>query len=250
MTKTTGLVLTLNGERLLERCLRSLDFCDEILVVDSESTDRTVEIAEQCGARVLVNPWPGPVDQFRFALENIDDGWIVNLDQDEIFDDTLRQSVQQAIADPGDKVAFEAARSTWYFDRFMRHSGWYPDYQLRLFRKGGAELRTHGPHYGWYALGPSGRLDGDILHYSYRNFSEHLQKIDYYAEQGAAHLRGKGRKGGVFPAITHGAGRFMKLYVFKLGLLDGRAGFINAVTGAYYAFQKYIRVEEDGYWGD
>lgn len=246
--RVTGLVLTLNGERLLERCLRSLAFCDEVLVVDSESTDRTVEIADSCGARVLVNPWPGPVEQFRFAFANIETDWVVSLDQDEVITDELRGSIEAALADPGEHAGFYTSRSTWYFDRFMKHSGWYPDWLLRVFNKDRMALSASGAHYHFRPEGPTRNLDGDILHYSYRNFFDHLDKINYYAQKGAEDLRAKGRRGGVTPAITHGLGRFFKLYALKKGFLDGRAGFINACAGAFYAFQKYVRIEEKGDW--
>lgn len=247
----TGLVLTYNGERLLDRCLRSLAFCDELLVVDSLSSDRTVEIAEQHGARIIKRAWPGPVDQFRHALDNVQTEWVVSLDQDEYLDDTLRRDIQDALlhgTPPESLAGYWVNRRSFYFNRFMKHSGWYPDRLLRVFRTHRMDVSASGAHYRFSPKGETKRLRGDIVHYPYRNFAEHMDKMNSYAQQGADALRAKGRKGGLVRAIAHAKVRFFKLYLLKLGLLDGRAGFINACAGAYYAFQKYIRVEEDGQW--
>lgn len=252
----TGLVLTYNGERLLDRCLASLSFCDRILVVDSFSTDRTVDMARAAGAEVLQRTWEGPGPQFCHALSAVDTEWVFSLDQDEICTEQLRRSVQAAVCaqargngeSPTAKAGYWTSRRSWYFDRFMRHSGWYPDYLLRLFRPGKMTVHVAGAHYSFHPKGATGRLRGDILHYPYNGFRQHLDKINSYAEQGAHDLRARGRKGGVAVATAHGMARFLKLYLFKLGFLDGRAGFINAVHGAFYAFLKYIRVGE-GHWG-
>ncbi len=253
-TTVTGLVLTYQGERLLERCLASLDFCDKLIVVDSQSTDRTRQIAEAAGARVEVRPWPGPVDQFRFALGLVDTDWVVSLDQDEHLSAELRDSIVQALEAEEDEyedmAGYWVSRRSFYFNRFMKHSGWYPDRLLRVFRAGRMSVTASGAHYHFSPQGRTERLKGDIVHYPYRSFREHLDKINSYAQQAADEMRAKGKRGGLFKAVAHAKLRFLKLYVLKLGLLDGRAGFINALAGAYYAFQKYIRIEEKGDWGE
>lgn len=246
----TGLVLTFNGDRLLEKCLKSLDFCDELLVVDSQSTDRTREIAEACGARVVVRPWPGPVDQFKFALAEIATTWVVSLDQDEYLTDELRENIIKALGQKERVAGYFVPRSSFYFNRFMKHSGWYPDYLFRVFRSGKMEVTASGAHYHFNPRGETKKLTGDIRHYPYESFRQHMDKINYYAEEGAAALREKGRKGGVLNAMLHAVMRFIKLYLLKLGFLDGTAGLCNALAGFYYTFQKYIRVEEKGRWGE
>jgi len=245
----TGLVLTLNGERLLEKCLKSLDFCDELLVVDSESSDRTCEIAEKCGARVIVNPWPGPVDQFKLALSEVKTTWVVSLDQDEFLTDELRDSIENKLTKKEQVAGYYVPRSSFYFNRFMKHSGWYPDYLFRVFRTEKMEVTASGAHYHFKPRGETLKLTGDILHYPYDSFEQHMEKINYYAEEGAKSLREKGRKGGLLIALLHAKMRFIKLYLLKLGFLDGKAGFYNAMAGFYYTFQKYIRVEETEKWG-
>jgi glycosyltransferase involved in cell wall biosynthesis len=245
----TGLVLTFNGERLLEKCLKSLDFCDQLLVVDSESADRTREIAESCGAHVLVRPWPGPVDQFKFALQHVKTTWVISLDQDEYLTDELSDSIKNRLDKSEHVAGYYVPRSSFYFNRFMKHSGWYPDYLFRIFRHGKVEITASGAHYHFKPRGETIKLTGDILHYPYDNFRQHMEKINYYAEEGAKSLRDKGKKGGLTIALLHAQMRFIKLYLLKLGFLDGKAGFYNAMAGFYYTFQKYIRVEETHDWG-
>lgn len=240
----TGLVLTLNGEKYLGACLKSLDFCDRLLVVDSQSTDATRDIAEACGATVLVNPWPGPRKQFEFAFERIETEWVVSLDQDEILSDELRASVMQALEDPGGMSAFLCPRTSFYFDRFLRHSGWYPDLLPRVFRLADTGVHVSGPHYGFETRGKTRRLTGDIIHYPYENLKQHVDKINYYTQIAAEEMHAKGRRAGVMTALGHGLARFLKIYVFRRGFLDGKAGFVLAVNSFFYAFQKYIRLAE------
>ncbi|MBN2139734.1 MAG: glycosyltransferase family 2 protein [Desulfovibrionaceae bacterium] len=247
----TGLVLTYNGERLLDECLRSLDFCDQVLVVDSQSTDRTADIARARGARLDIHAWPGPVAQFRRALGMVTTDWVVSLDQDEMLSPKLRQSVIQALGqeriDP-DLAGFYVNRRSFYFNRFMKHSGWYPDRLFRVFRTRSMEVSAQGAHYRFRPLGPAAGLAGDIIHHPYSCFREHMDKINYYAEQAAEEMRGRGARGGLARALVHAKVRFVKLYLLKAGFLDGRAGLINAAFGAFYAFQKYIRVNEARPW--
>lgn len=252
--RIVGLVLTYNGERLLARCLASLDFCAEVLVVDSLSTDATVDIARAAGAVVSLRKWQGPGPQFQYAMERIRAmepkvDWVVSLDQDEFLTPELRANVIAATAEPGDAAGFLTSRSSFYFDRFLKHSGWYPDYLFRVFRPEKMHVHVSGAHYGFDALGPTRKLAGDIIHYPYRNFHEQLDKLNSYAQQGADALKAKGRGGGALAGLAHGAVRFFKLYVLKLGVLDGRAGFINAAHGAFYAFVKHVRAGETGDWG-
>ena len=246
----TGLVLTYNGQRLLKECLESLSFCDQILVVDSLSTDATRDIAARAGARVLTRAWEGPGPQFQFALPQVKTDWVVSLDQDEYLTDELRANIQRAAQEaPADLAGFYVPRRSFYFNRFLKHSGWYPDWLLRLFRPGRMAVTVSGAHYHFNPQGATGRLSGDIVHYPYANFREHMSKMNSYAQQAADEMRAKGKPGGVARAVAHAKVRFLKLYVLKLGFLDGRAGFINACAGAYYAFQKYIRVGGKADWG-
>ena len=252
MSSLTGLVLTYNGERLLGQCLASLSFCDRILVVDSFSTDRTEAIAREAGCLFVQYKWEGPARQFARAFEELDAlgaEWVVSLDQDELCTRQLREAVLAATQSaPATCAGFRVPRRSWYYDRFLTHSGWYPDRLLRVFRHGRMEVRVSGAHYSFHPLGDTRDLEGDILHYPYSSFREHLDKINSYAQQGADDLAARGKRGGILAGLLHGFGRFLRIYVLKRGFLDGRAGFINAAHGAFYAFLKYVRVNE-GNWG-
>lgn len=254
----TGVVLTFNGERLLDPCLGSLSFCDSILCVDSGSTDASLAIAEKHKARMVYNPWRGFDHQFRFAESQVQTRWFFILDQDEICSPELGRQIVKAIQEadeladtPQDTaVAFSVGRKSWYFDRFMKHGGWYPDHILRAFRKGFVEFYQDA-HIHYRALGAHEHVGGqgaEIIHYPYINFTHQLTKLNSYADQGAEALRAEGRRGGVWRGIGHGLARFLRIYIFKRGFLDGRAGFLAACHGSFYAFLKYVRVL-DSDWG-
>ena len=257
MSHITGLVLTLNSERLLGKCLESMNFCDRIVVVDSFSTDATETIARSAGCIFVQHKWHGLLKQYEFAfdlLKGMDTEWVFSLDSDEICSDELRSSILAALrTDENRQTAASLAgywipRRSWYYDHFLTHSGWYPDYLLRLFKISSMYMGNSGAHTTFNPDGPTAKLQGDILHYPYSNFREHLDKINSYAQQGADDMAAKGRKGGILPGLLHGFGRFLRIYVLKRGFLDGRAGFINAAHGAFYAFLKYVRINE-GNWG-
>ncbi|SIO19011.1 Glycosyltransferase involved in cell wall bisynthesis [Halodesulfovibrio marinisediminis DSM 17456] len=249
MPSITGLVLTYNGERLLDKCLASLSFCDKIIVVDSFSTDETLSIAEKYKATILQNPWDGFKSQFEFGLKHIESEWVISLDQDEICSTKLKEEILKEL-DKTDSstTAFRPRRRNWYYDRFMKHSGWYPDRLIRIFRPEYLTVTQSGSHESFKASGTVKDIDADILHYPYESFSHHLSKINLYAQEGADDLKRKHRKGGITVALAHAIMRFIKIYFFKLGMLDGKAGFINAMHGFFYVFLKYVRINE-GDWG-
>lgn len=254
----TGVVLTFNGTRLLEQCLSSLAFCDEILVVDSGSTDSSLDIAAGHKARLAFHVWKGFDVQFRYAQTLVETRWFFILDQDELCPPSLGNLIREAItgadgyADTPQTaaVAFSVGRKSWYFDRFMKHGGWYPDHILRVFRTGFVEFYQDA-HIHYRPLGKSEHVGGpnaEIIHYPYTGFAHQLTKLNSYAEQGAEALRSQGKKGGILRGIGHGFARFFRIYVQKRGFLDGKAGFLAACHGSFYAFLKYVRVL-DASWG-
>lgn len=255
----TGVVLTHDGERLLERCLSSLAaFCDEILCVDSGSKDATLAIAEKHKARCVHRPWEGFAVQFAFAQTLVQTRWFFILDQDEICPPSLgdlilaatRKADQLADTPQDAPVAFSVGRKSWYFDRFMKHSGWYPDPIPRVFRTGFVEFRQKA-HISYHALGRMEHTGGpgaELIHYPYTGFAHQLAKLNSYADQGAEALHRQGKRGGVLIGCLHGLSRFGRIYFLKRGFLDGRAGFLAACHGSFYAFLKYIRAL-DASWG-
>jgi len=247
----TGIVLTGNSERLLDQCLGSLAFCTDLLVVDSLSTDSSVKIAKKHGARILSRAWTGIGDQFLYAFEHVDSDWIIILDSDEVCTEALREKVLAAISrpdTPDSPKGYFIPRRSWYFNRFVMHSGWRPDMLYRLFRNKEVDMRMNGAHQTFHPTGKVENLNSDIIHYPYSSFANHFEKLNDYAERGANDLLKKGRRGGVARGIIHGLWRFFRLYFLKLGFLDGRAGFILAAHGSFYAFLKYVRMLNSS-WG-
>lgn len=240
----TGVVLTFNGERILGKCLASLDFCEKILAVDSGSTDATHFIVQQHGGTLLTRAWEGFASQFIFAQSRVTTRWFFVLDQDEICPPDLAKAILRAVNQADDETnAFSVGRISWYYNRFMRHTGWYPDPLLRVFRTGFAQF-TQDAHIHYNAPGRKPHLGGpgaEIIHYPYTGFDHQWAKLNVYAQQGADHMLELGKKGGIAKALGHGVGRFLKLYFLKKGFLDGAAGFLASMHGAMYAFEKYIR---------
>jgi glycosyltransferase involved in cell wall biosynthesis len=254
----TGVVLTCNGERLLEHCLESLSFCDELLVVDSGSTDSTLATADKYAAKAVYHLWQGFDVQFRYAQSLVKTRWFFILDQDEICPAALGMLIRSAVKESElngkgcetGPAAFSVGRKSWYFDRFMKHGGWYPDHILRIFRTGFVEFYQDA-HIHYRPLGSSKHLGGpgaELVHFPYAGFSHQLAKLNNYADQGAEAMRKRGKSGGVLCGIGHGLARFFRIYIQKRGFLDGRAGFLAACHGSFYAFLKYVRAL-DASWG-
>ena len=244
----TAIILTYNSEELLADCLDSLHFCTDIIIIDSFSTDETLSIAKKYPqVRIFQQPYVNYYPQFSFGLEQAKDGWIISLDSDEKLDDNLQKNIQEAIANPEDYVGFNTNRLTWYYNRFLRHC-YYPDYLLRVFQKKELYMTNSGAHQKLRTNGKTKKLTGNIIHYSYKNFEDHLLKLNRYAALGTKDLEARGKKGGIFQAIMHAKLCFFRLYFLKKGFLDGRAGFLYTAHYAFYTFIKYIRINE-GDWG-
>lgn len=242
MPTTTGLILTYNGEHLLDDALKSLAFCDELLIVDSGSTDKTLTIAKAHDARVVYHPFENLTAQLTYALTLVSTDWVVNLDQDESLSPELAERIQERLAAPGDNVGFYVRRRSFYIDRFLLHGGCYPDYLLRVFRHGGMEIKGTIPFYEFYPKGKAQKIKADIVHYPYKNLQEQQEKSDSYINILAAHLNEKGRKGGVLRGISHALFRVFRRYIMQRGFLDGRAGLVYSFYDFIFVYKKYVRL--------
>ncbi len=236
-------VITLNEEDRLADCLESAAFTDHTVLVDSDSTDRTREIAREHGAEVVVKQFDGRlVEQKDHAVSLAKTDWVLCLDADERLSPELVSSVREALADPGDAVAFSMNRMTFYLGRFIRHGGWYPDRKVRLFRREKAKWGGVNPHdHVQVESGVVRHLEGDILHYSYRSVSDHLRQIDRFTSVAAREWQARGRSFSSFKLVFNPVGKFLRMYLLKAGFLDGAAGFAVAVLGSYYVFLKYLK---------
>lgn len=250
--KLTALIIVLNGERTIDSCLQSLAFCDNIVVIDSFSTDKTKEICQKHNTVFVENKFRGYMEQIRFGIDwisqNAPSEWIFFLDCDEICSTELKEKILAAIHGNSSVSAYQVSRLTWYYDRFLYHGGMYPDRLFRLFKPEGIEISQKNGHPIYVPTKEHAVLDADLLHYSYESFIHQMTKINVYAQRGADAMRREGRKGGLSKALIHSFWRFVSMYLVKRGFLDGKAGFINAAHIAFYTFLKYIRADE-GNWG-
>jgi glycosyltransferase involved in cell wall biosynthesis len=238
-------VITLNEELNIAAALDSLSWADEIVVVDSESTDSTVEIASRYTNRIFIRSWPGYAAQKTFATEQASNDWIFNLDADERVSPELAAEIQHLKqADEPGAAGFEMPRKTFYLGRWIRHAGWYPDYKLRLYdrRKGG--WRGDFVHESVAVEGLVQRLAGELLHYTVRNSSEHHLRLDRYTTLAAREMRSKGKTASLWSLVGAPAAAFIKSYFLKLGCLDGIPGLAIARFAAQYVFIRNLKLWE------
>lgn len=241
----SAIVITKNEERVIGRCLASLAFCDETILVDSGSTDRTLDIARECGALILSEDWQGPATQRNRGLARAQGTWCLLLDADEWVTPQLRDEILALVeADrhsPRRESAFRIPRASSYCGRTMRHGGWWPDPVMRLMRRGAARFEGGIVHEHPVADGAVGRLTQPLMHESFRDMEQVLGKLNAYSTWGAQTLREKGKSPGLASAVAHGVWTFVRTYVVKAGFLDGRYGFMLAVSNAEGAYYKYVK---------
>ncbi|BAN22680.1 glycosyltransferase family 2 protein [Caballeronia insecticola] len=242
-------IITHNAAARLAQCLQALSFADEIVIVDGGSTDATVGIAETHRARVIVaRDWPGFGPQKNRALDALSTDWVLSIDADEIVTPELAASIRAAITDPRADV-YAVDRLSSFCGVWVKHSGWYPDWIPRLFRRGTARFSPDLVHERLVlSTGkPVARLSGRLMHYSYEDFEAVLRKLDAYSTAGAAQRHAAGKRGSFGIALTRGAWAFVRTYVLRRGFLDGRTGFMIAVFNAqtvYYRFLKLAQMNE------
>ena len=235
-------VIACNEAHRIERCLGSAAFADERVVLDSGSVDDTVQRARAAGARVIQTDWPGFGPQKNRAIDAATGQWVLSLDADEEVDPELSQSIAAVLAQAacGEPVAdaYWITRSSRYCGQTIRFGDWRNDRVLRLFRRGRARFSDELVHERLVCEGSEGRLAGTLLHDSVDSAADAREKAERYARLGAEKLRARGR-GGLWPALTHGFWTFLRGYLFRLGLLDGRAGLAIACLNARSTFIRY-----------
>ncbi len=236
-------IITYNEADRIQECLRSLSFCDELLVVDSHSTDGTRELAAALGARVIERDWPGYRSQKQFTIESARHDWVLCLDADERVSEPLRREVEALRAGgfPG-YAGWSVPRITDYFGRFLRHGNAYPDRLVRLFdrRRGGWIGREI--HENTRVQGRVGRLHGHLQHYSYRSLADHQARMQRYATLMAGALYDSGRRCGFGKVLLNPQWRFFRGYLLRLGFLDGWRGLVFALVEAGYVRRKYLEL--------
>jgi glycosyltransferase involved in cell wall biosynthesis len=243
--KISACIITHNEADRIGACCDSLAFCDEILVVDSHSTDDTRAVAAQHGARVIERDWPGYRSQREFAMQAAAHDWILAVDADERVSEPLRAELQALCADVdagADVAGATVPTLTSYFGRFLRHGNAWPDRHPRLYDRRRAHWQGYEIHERVTIDGPARALRGWLEHYSYRNFSEHLRKMDRYAELMAQQMHANGRRASVAQVLFNPPWRFLRGYLLKGGFLDGWRGLVYHLVEAGYVRRKYLRL--------
>lgn len=236
------IIITKNEAHDIRDCLTSVAWADEIIILDSGSTDETLNIAREFTPNVYTSSdWQGFGIQKNRALAYATKDWVLSLDADERADAALLKEIQQVLKSSEFDVYF-IPRLSSFCGRFIHHSGWRPDYVARLFKRGSASFSNHLVHESLAFTAPTGYLKQSILHLSYQNLDEVLDKMQRYAMLGAKELHARNKRASLLGAIGHGAWAFIRTYIIRLGFLDGAQGFMLAVNNAETTYYKYLQL--------
>jgi glycosyltransferase involved in cell wall biosynthesis len=239
--KLTVTVITRDEAANIEGCLASVAWADEVVVVDSGSTDETVGIARRHATRVEVRPWPGYGAQRNYAASIASHDWILSIDADERVPPELAAEIQALLASEPERRGYRMPRVTWYLGRWMRGTDWYPDYQLRLYDRRAGQWNDRRVHESITLHGEPGLLHHDLQHFGYRDISHHLSTIDRYTTLAAEQWAEDGRRASLAGVILHPPFAFLRNYVLKRGFTQGAAGFVVSVLNSYYVFLKMAK---------
>lgn len=241
----SAVVICFNEEDRIGSCLSSVAWCDEIVVVDSFSTDETVKICERYTRRIIQRPWTGYGDQIAFAVGQARQQWVLLLDADERVTPELKEEIRDVLLRCGHRVeGFALPRLVHYLGRDWRRGGWYPDYKVKLFRRDLAVFGGSEPHPKIILNGPVQRLKNPLRHFSYRHIADHMDRINRYTTISSITIKAQGRRWRAADAILHPVARFLRFYVWKRGFLEGFPGLFVAASAAYYVFLKYAKLWE------
>lgn len=243
--KISGVIITLNEEKNLERCISSMKgVVDEIIVIDSFSTDRTKEIAINGGARFIENAFQGHIQQKNFALTQCESDYILSLDADEALSEELRQEILD-VKNEWEGDGYYMPRLSNYCGKWIRHCGWYPDKKIRLFNRKKASWGGVNPHDKIIMEGETqlSHLKGDILHYTVTSIEEHIAQFNSFTTIGAKMAFGRGKRSTIFLIIFSPLFKFFKSYFIQKGFLDGYYGFIVCSISSFASFTKYVKLK-------
>lgn len=245
--KISACVTAGNEENKIAACLASLTWCDEIIVVDSFSQDRTFEISKQYTPHVYQHPWEGYIAQKNYIRTLARFPWILFVDADEVISDALRAEIEEEFArGPGEIVGYQFPRMVYYLGKWIRHGEWYPDIKLRLFRKDRGHSAGEEPHDRVVVDGPVKTLRNPLYHFTYDNLADHLATLNRFSTISARDKFSRSERFRWCDLILRPPWRFFKSYFLKLGLLDGREGLIIATISAFGVFIKYAKLMELG----
>lgn len=241
--KVSAVIITYNEARNIERCLKSLSFCEEIVIVDAFSTDDTEKIAKKYVTHFETREWKGYTEQKNYANTLVHHDWILSVDADEEVSPELRDEIETAFATTS-FVAYSIPRKTYYSGHWIRYGGWYPNRVVRLFNRKYGSWVPLALHEYWKADGPVGKLKEDLLHYSFQSIADQVDRNNHYSSLGSRGLIQEKRQFSTFKMLTKPCVKFFENYFLKRGFLDGYIGFIIAVSSAYSVFLKWAKLWE------
>lgn len=242
MSTLSAVLIVKDEENTLPDCLDKLSWADEIVIVDAGSSDRTLDIAKKYTDKIFVeSDWQGYGIQRQRAQSYATSDWVVMIDADEHVASELKTSIQSVVQGNDQTKVYSLPRLSWVFGRFIRHSGWYPDYVIRLYPRNNARYGDEKVHEKLHFGNDMQmvKLTGDLLHYTYRDLEHYLVKSASYAAAWAEQRQAKGKRGSLFQGFWHGVACFLRMYIFRLGFLDGRQGLLLAILSAHSTFVKY-----------
>ena len=244
MTKLTVTVITHNEAPHIVEALQSVAWADEIVVVDSGSTDETVGRAQPYASRIEVRPWTGYGTQKNYAASLATHDWILSIDADERVSPLLAGELRQLLASGPSANGYEISRVSHYLGRWIRTTDWYPDFHVRLYNRSVARWSEHAVHESIHCPGRVERLRGELLHYPYRDVSEHLAKIDRYTTLLAEQWAAEGRRTSAWQSVVYPRLAFLRNFVLRRGFMDGHTGLVVSLLNSYYVFLKYAKLFE------
>lgn len=241
MSKISAVLITLNEEKNLERCLKSLDWVDEIIVVDSHSTDKTREIAPKYTDKIWEVDWQGFGQTKELARQKVSYAWVFSIDADEEVAPKLKEEILQAVQN-NSYAGYFIPRRSLFLGKWMEHSGWYPDYVLRLFRKENGQFDKALVHEQVQVKGEIGYLKNPLRHYTYPNLEHYFKKLNRYTTLSAQQLHQNGARAYPWDLFFRPPATFFKMYLLKSGFLDGWQGLVLAVLSGYQVLIKYLKL--------
>ncbi len=245
-TKPTvsAFIVCCNEEEQIRRCLESLVWCDEIVIIDSGSTDRTLDICREFTKTIFQRPWPGFVAQKRFGLEQCSSDWVLNIDADEVVTPELQKQIVEALGSDSVTCGYELSRIVFFLGQFWRKGGWYPEYRLRLCKRDKTTWGGEDPHEKALVDGPTKRLNGELLHFTYRDFSNQIRTLNSFSQTSAESMWKRGERASLGKILLNPLARFFKFYLFKKGYREGIRGLFVALIEMFSVFLKYVKLWE------